>query len=125
MADHPRLHGRDRGGDSRRAEANGAGVAVTGPSGRSPNRRHDRQHFYKYVSAKTAKAILTTRKLRWSSPVLFNDPFDVTQELRLDFDVAALSAALVEEMADLIIAGGPFPDTAHPGRKLIAAKISP
>jgi hypothetical protein len=27
-----------------------------------------------------------TRRLRWSSPLLFNDPFDVTQELRLNFD---------------------------------------
>ena len=50
---------------------------------RSPNRKHERRYFYKYVSAKTAKIIISTRKLRWSSPVLFNDPFDVTQELRL------------------------------------------
>jgi hypothetical protein len=98
-------------------------VEVTEQSGRSPNGRHDRQHFYKYVSAKTAKAILTTRKLRWSSPILFNDPFDITQELRLDFTVAEFSAAVVEELADLIIAGGPFPDTAHPGLRLILAAL--
>jgi DUF2971 family protein len=90
---------------------------VTAPNGRSPNRRHDHQFFYKYVSARTAKTILTTRKLRWSSPLLFNDPFDVTQELRLNFDVAQLSAALVEEMADLIVAGGPIGDTARPDLK--------
>ena len=53
-------------------------MTVPAPSRRSPNRRHDRQYFYKYVSAKTAQAILTTRTLRWSSPILFNDPFDVT-----------------------------------------------
>ena len=53
MANYPRLPGRERGGDQGRAEANGEGVAVTDPAGRSPNRRHDRQHVYKYVSAKT------------------------------------------------------------------------
>lgn len=34
---------------------------------------------------------LTTRCLRWSSPLLFNDPFDITQELCLDFDEHRLS----------------------------------
>ena len=54
----------------------------------SPNWCHNRQFFYKYVTAKVAKIVLTTRKLRWSSPLLFNDPFDVTQDLRLNFDEA-------------------------------------
>jgi Protein of unknown function (DUF2971) len=99
-------------------------VIETKPSNRSPNRRHDRQFFYKYVSAKTAKTILRTRKLRWSSPVLLNDPFDVTQELRLDFDVAELSNALVEEMADLIATGGPIQDTARPELKALLATLA-
>jgi hypothetical protein len=33
---------------------------------------------------------------------VFNDPFDVTQELRLNFDEASLSSVLAEEMAALI-----------------------
>jgi hypothetical protein len=90
---------------------------------RSPNRRHDRQFFYKYVSAKTAKTVLTTRKLRWSSPLLFNDPFDVTQELRLNFDVAELSNALVEEMAELVVTGGPIQDTARPDLRALLATV--
>lgn len=69
---------------------------------RSPNRCHDKRFFYKYVSAAVAKTILVTRRLRWSSPLLFNDPFDVTQELRLNFDEAELSAVLAEELAVLI-----------------------
>jgi hypothetical protein len=72
---------------------------------RSPNRRHDRQFFYKYVKADIAKTILVTRKLRWSSPLLFNDPFDITQELRLNFDQAELNAALADELALLIERG--------------------
>jgi hypothetical protein len=64
------------------------------PDYRSPNRRHDRQVFYKYMTARTARIVLSTRKLRWSSPLMFNDPFDVTQELRLNFDEAKLNAVL-------------------------------
>jgi hypothetical protein len=80
----------------------------------SPNRKHERHYLYKYVSATTAKAILTTRTLRWSSPIRFNDPFDVTQELRLDFGAAELSAALVEEMVDLLATGDPIRPPARP-----------
>jgi len=65
---------------------------------RSPWRIHERRFFYKYVSSHVAKMILATRKLRWSSPLLFNDPFDVTQELRLNFNSTELNQAIVEEM---------------------------
>ena len=44
---------------------------------RSSNSRHDRRFFYKYMSAETARIILANRRLRWSSPILFNDPFDI------------------------------------------------
>lgn len=38
---------------------------------------HDRSRFYKYVSAETAKIVLETKQVRYSSPLVFNDPFDV------------------------------------------------
>ena len=66
---------------------------------RSPNRKHDQRFFYKYTTAKTTETILATRKLRWSSPLQFNDPFDVTQELRLNFEEAKLAKVLGEELA--------------------------
>jgi len=81
---------------------------------RSPRRIHDRQFFYKYMSARIAKIVLATRKLRWSSPLLFNDPFDVTQELRINFTEGELSVAVGQEVAALIVEGGPPPDGAHP-----------
>ena len=81
---------------------------------RSPNRCHDRQFFYKYVTAKVAKIVLSTRTLRWSSPLLFNDPFDVTQELRLDFDEAKLTAVLTERYASLIEQGDPTNSVKQP-----------
>lgn len=39
-------------------------------------RIHDREHFFKYVTASTAEKILESGKLLWSAPHLFNDPFD-------------------------------------------------
>jgi hypothetical protein len=45
------------------------------------SRVHNRTHFFKYTSASVAKIIFTNRTLRWSSPILFNDPFDVHREL--------------------------------------------
>lgn len=50
------------------------------------NWSHDRPHFYKYMSADTAKIVLTNSTLRWSSPILFNDPFDVQFDLHVEYD---------------------------------------
>lgn len=86
---------------------------------RSPNRMHDRRYFYKYVNAATAKIILSTRKLRWSSPVQFNDPFDVTQELRLNFDESELNLVFAELVASLIEEG----DAASVGHPMLAVLL--
>lgn len=69
---------------------------------RSPNRMHNIQYLYKYMSLGTAKVVLANRTLRWSSPVNFNDPFDVTQELRVNFDAHDLQRALARRMATLV-----------------------
>lgn len=87
---------------------------VLGRKYRSPNRLHDRQYFYKYVTANVAKIVLTARTLRWSSPLLFNDPFDVTQDLRLHFDEAKLNAVLFDRCASLIERGDPSGPVKHP-----------
>jgi hypothetical protein len=36
--------------------------------------------FFKYVTANTARTILENGTLRWSSPAMFNDPFDIRRE---------------------------------------------
>jgi hypothetical protein len=64
----------------------------------SPNRRHDRQRFYKYATARTAKVIISGRSLRWSSPLLFNDPFDVPRDMSLPFNTGELQAAIHGEI---------------------------
>ena len=67
----------------------------------SPNRRHDRRFFYKYMPSETARIVLANRTLRWSSPVLFNDPFDIHPDT-LHFDGTELQQALMEEIASLL-----------------------
>ncbi len=79
---------------------------------RSPNRLHERRYFYKYVDAAVAKIILRSRKLRWSSPTLFNDPFDVPRRLTFDCSPRELQQALAEELARLIETAAPIPPNA-------------
>jgi Protein of unknown function (DUF2971) len=80
----------------------------------NPNRRHDRQLFYKYTTASTAKAILANRTLRWSSPLIFNDPFEVPRNLSFDCSARELQEALAEELAVMIETGAPTPPNAPP-----------
>lgn len=72
-----------------------------------------RQVFYKYMKASVAKTVLATRCLRWSSPLRFNDPFDVTQQLRLNFDEHGLSAVLADRVAWLIEQADPSTSITH------------
>ncbi|MDT3776303.1 DUF2971 domain-containing protein [Nitrospira sp. MA-1] len=48
-------------------------------------KNHGRDFFFKYTSFNTAKIILRDLTYRWSSPLLFNDPFDTQMELRNGF----------------------------------------
>jgi hypothetical protein len=52
---------------------------------------------------------------------LFNDPFDVTQELRLNFNEAELHAAVAEEWATLLETDDPSYEPSRPWQKAIAA----
>ena len=63
----------------------------------SPNRRHDRMAFFKYMTAPTAHIILDSGNQRWSSPVLFNDPFDVPREADLGFTSVMMDGSLGED----------------------------
>ncbi len=68
----------------------------------SPNRRHNKQVFYKYTSARTAKSLLINKTLRFSSPLLFNDPFDVSRRLKFGFDIDDFNKAFLEELIRLL-----------------------
>ena len=64
----------------------------------STHRAHNRKYFYKYTSASTAIRILTNRTLRLSSPLLFNDPFDIPRVLKLAFTSEELNQGIIKEL---------------------------
>lgn len=66
-----------------------------------PNRL---ETYFKYVKAKDAKIVLVNRKLRWSSPVIFDDIFDVKRYFDWGFDLKELKEPLVNEIAALLSA---------------------
>ncbi|MGA4664357.1 DUF2971 domain-containing protein [Enterobacter ludwigii] len=63
---------------------------------RSEKRQHDRQSFFKYMPLSTAKIVLKNSTLRWSSPTLLNDPFDVPRELFPDVSEQQVSTAFAQ-----------------------------
>lgn len=67
-----------------------------------PNRP---ETYFKYVTTKVAKIILVNHKLRWSSPLLFNDPFDVKRDFDFGFNIEELKQPLVDEVTSLLSAG--------------------
>lgn len=69
---------------------------------RSPQRLHERHNFFKYMPADTAVSVLKSRALRWSSPNLFNDPFDVPREFSTGITSQAIFAAVSMQMIKLI-----------------------
>lgn len=66
------------------------------------NKKHDRDSFFKYMPVKTAKSVLTTKTLRWSSPLKFNDPFDVPREVMYDLSPKDLVKAVKEKYIEII-----------------------
>jgi hypothetical protein len=60
--------------------------------------------YFKYMTAEVAKITLINHTLRWSSPLLFNDPFDVQRDFDLGFNIEELKEPLVNEMLNLISA---------------------
>jgi hypothetical protein len=59
-------------------------------------------HFFKYYNAHVAKIVLATSKVRWSSPVLFNDPFDCYFSLEPKVDLAAIKNEHRDRLLDVI-----------------------
>lgn len=66
-----------------------------------PNRP---ETYFKYVTASVGKTILAHRRLRWSSPLLFDDIFDVKRDFDLGFDLQELRELLIHEVRTLLSA---------------------
>lgn len=71
------------------------------------------------MSASTAKIVLKSCSLRWSSPIIFNDPFDVSVDMPISFRVDDFANALTERLARLI-EHGEVPEDPHPGVAMVA-----
>ena len=63
---------------------------------------HNAERFFKYASASTALKILETSTVRYSSPLLFNDPFDVQSGLQFDFDIQSLPDRIFSRLEKLV-----------------------
>jgi hypothetical protein len=63
---------------------------------------HSRESFFKYYTAKAAKAVLGDIKLKWSSPILFNDPFDNQIELLINPDQDLMAKQSLNNFMSLI-----------------------
>jgi hypothetical protein len=70
--------------------------------------KHDRDHFYKYMSGSTAKIVLKNRSLKWSPASAFNDPFDMQFDLHLDFDEEKLVAQCKQDFREILFRGRGF-----------------
>lgn len=64
-----------------------------------------RRAFFKYASPETTLAVLRNRSVRYSSPLAFNDPFDIQSGLHFDFDIDSLPSRVLERLHEL--AGAP------------------
>ena len=90
---------------------------------RSTNRRHERESFFKYMSVDTARKVLSSRALRWSSPLLFNDPFDLPRELSFGITPEELMQACGKRMTDLLEQPADDISSFQPKLQLILAAI--
>ena len=60
--------------------------------------------LYKYMKATTATTVLDSNSLRWSSPTLFNDPFDLQFDLHLELQFSdAVVNRVLRQFVDVYI----------------------
>jgi predicted Fe-S protein YdhL (DUF1289 family) len=65
-------------------------------------RAHDRSHFFKYLTGDTAKLVLQNRKLKWSAPTQFNDPFDHQTALIFQFGSDEFQERFVTSLEEIV-----------------------
>jgi hypothetical protein len=79
-------------------------------SGVSRNRKFPGERsLFKYLTAPTTVAVLDSGKVRFSSPLLFNDPFDVQSGLHFDFDVQGLPEMLLSHLEQYVLGDQELP----------------
>lgn len=77
--------------------------------------------FYKYTTRDTARIVLENGTLRWSTPVLFNDPYDVQFDLHVDVDRKEVRARSLDKLWRAWYGDDPYkPHPRNPMGALIA-----
>lgn len=56
--------------------------------------------MFKFMTAETAKVVLENQTLRWSTPRMFNDPFDVQFDLRIEVDKVEVRRLALQKLWD-------------------------
>ena len=82
---------------------------------------HEAKSFYKYVSAEVGRIILMTKALRWSSPVLFDDPYDVTRELARGISPSEIQKCTIDEIERMVKANEKISSDFNDSTKLLWA----
>lgn len=59
-------------------------------------------YLYKYSTIETARKILNNGTFRYSSPITFNDPFDIQTELHFPFNIEQLPEIILARMNELV-----------------------
>jgi hypothetical protein len=76
---------------------------------------HDKLHFYKYYSPSAAKLVLDNLTVKWSSPILFNDPFDFQVNFDFSFKMEEMIEPFLDEMTRIVFSEDePVGNPAHP-----------
>lgn len=81
------------------------------------SRLHNRDHFYKFSSVETARIIISNKTLRWSSPLVFNDPFDTQTGLVASIDPGEFADAFYARNCEMVLADS-LPDYFDPHNRL-------
>ena len=79
-----------------------------------------RRSFFKYAPPETAIAVLKNRTIRYSSPLRFNDPFDVQSGLHFNFDLETFQEKVLDRITEYATAAkAPAVDTDDPWGRLV------
>ncbi len=62
------------------------------------------EHLFKFCDPDSAKLILSSQRLRWSSPHIFEDPFELTHQTQLNFEPKILLQASIKMATAMIFA---------------------
>lgn len=70
-------------------------------------KKHAKEHFYKYTTFESAKFILENQTFRYSCPLIFNDPFDCQAGLHLEFNAEHFANLFIDKVESIVRSSQP------------------